>query len=284
MWLAASVPGLVNAQELWSDSEWAEWAARPVLRGQEASPYDEPLATDRPDFTEASNTVGLGVLQIESGYTYIYDDDGALFHGHSGPELLFRYGITDMIELRFVWNYLWESERIGGVTEHTDGAEDFSVGTKTALTSQCGWIPESALITALSTPTGANAFSNENTEIELNYLYSWDVSEELSLAGSAGYSTAGERVTIGVVPVLDRFNVFHKSVAVGLPVTEDVGFYLEYFGLYPDGAFASLPENYIDGGFTYLLNYDVQFDIRAGVGLNDAADDFFAGAGLSVRL
>jgi len=28
----------------------------------------------------------------------------------------------------------------------------------------------------------------------------------------------------------------------------------------------------------------VQWDVRAGVGLNDAADDYFVGTGLSVRM
>ena len=36
---------------------------------------DEPLVTDRPDFTEASSTVGRGVAQLEFGYTYTYNDD-----------------------------------------------------------------------------------------------------------------------------------------------------------------------------------------------------------------
>ncbi|MCA9212882.1 MAG: hypothetical protein KDB27_07455 [Planctomycetales bacterium] len=31
------------------------------------------------------------------------------------------------------------------------------------------------------------------------------------------------------------------------------------------------------------MSDDVQFDIRAGMGLNDDADDFFVGTGLSVR-
>ncbi|MGH7200498.1 MAG: transporter [Planctomycetaceae bacterium] len=34
---------------------------------------------------------------------------------------------------------------------------------------------------------------------------------------------------------------------------------------------------------TWLINDDVQWDIRAGWGLNSAADDFFCGTGLSIR-
>lgn len=55
---------------------------------------DEDLVTDRPDFTEASSVVGLGVLQIESGYTYTHDTAGTVrTQEHSYPEMLFRYGI-----------------------------------------------------------------------------------------------------------------------------------------------------------------------------------------------
>src|SRR5688572_19959342 len=83
-----------------------EWQR--ILRSQEESIYDEPLATDRPDFTEASSVVGRGVLQIETGYTFFFDDeDGTRTRSHTTPESLFRYGITDNVEARFVWNYLW---------------------------------------------------------------------------------------------------------------------------------------------------------------------------------
>src|SRR5687768_10953213 len=60
----------------------AAWAQAPTLfqwgygDGGEGGPdLSEPLVTDRPDFTEASSTVGLGVMQLESGYTYVYDSD-----------------------------------------------------------------------------------------------------------------------------------------------------------------------------------------------------------------
>lgn len=42
-------------------------------------------------------------------------------------------------------------------------------------------------------------------------------------------------------------------------------------------------QHYTDGGFTYKLTDDIQWDIRAGLGRNDAAADYFVGTGLSVR-
>jgi hypothetical protein len=53
--------------------------------------------------------------------------------------------------------------------------------------------------------------------------------------------------------------------------------------LSPISADTNRPQHYFNGGFTYLFNNDVQWDIRAGVGLNEAADNFFAGTGLSLR-
>ena len=82
---------------------------------------DAPLVTDRPDFTEASSTVGRGIAQLEVGYTYTYDDDGGAAKSHSYPEPLLRYGILEnWLELRVGWNYA--SEDVGATT--TSGAED----------------------------------------------------------------------------------------------------------------------------------------------------------------
>src|SRR5262245_38321981 len=49
----------------------------------------EPLVTDRPDFTEASVTVGYGVAQLETGYTFFHDSEGGdRTRSHSFPETL----------------------------------------------------------------------------------------------------------------------------------------------------------------------------------------------------
>jgi len=61
------------------------------------------------------------------------------------------------------------------------------------------------------------------------------------------------------------------------------GAYTEWFAVFPDSADTQQTEHYFNGGFTYLISNDIQWDVRAGTGLNDAADDFFVGTGVSIR-
>jgi len=63
---------------------------------------------------------------------------------------------------------------------------------------------------------------------------------------------------------------------------EKIGSYVEYFGFYPNDLGTDCA-HYVNGGLTYLLTDNVQFDIRLGHGLNNEADDLFTGVGLSVR-
>ena len=73
----------------------------------------EPLVTDRPDFTEASVTVGYGVVQLETGYTFTYDSDGdERPRSHSFPETLLRVGMfAEWFEFRVDWNYARRADR-----------------------------------------------------------------------------------------------------------------------------------------------------------------------------
>jgi Putative MetA-pathway of phenol degradation len=243
------------------------------------SKLDEPLVTDRPDFTEASTTVGQGVVQLEMGYTFTRDsEDGVRTTNHSFPETLLRVGVlADWLEFRADWNYEIERTRTGGVADTESGADDLTLGFKIALTEQqCSW-PETAVILQLSVPTGGDAFTADEVLPGINYLYSWELNEDWSLAGSTGFTGAVDDETD------DMYTQFSQSLSLGHKWSEKLNSYTEWYVLSPIGADTNRPENYLNGGFTYLFNNDVQWDIRAGVGLNEAADDFFAGTGLSLR-
>lgn len=237
---------------------------------------DAPLVTDRPDFTEASSTVGLGVAQIELGYTYSFDNDGTdQTIGHSYPEPLLRAGIlADWLELRVGWNYA--TEAVNGV--RTSGSEDLYLGFKIGLTPQEGILPEMALIPQMFVPVGADPFSADEVLPGLNWIYGWEVTDFISTAGSTQFNRTIDETTT------DAFTEWAQSWTIGYSLGERLGAYTEWFALIPHSADSALPEHFFNGGFTVLINNNVQWDIRAGVGLNDAADDYFAGTGLSIRL
>lgn len=143
-----------------------------LLRWQGQDPVtvapDAAMATDRPDVTEASSTVGAGVLQIESGYTYVRDrSDGDLSQSHSFPETLFRYGTPiDWLELRFAAN---ASQVISPITTSL-GVEDLYVGAKLGLTLQDGVFPEMALVPQMTIPTGATGLTSNKFLPGVNWL------------------------------------------------------------------------------------------------------------------
>lgn len=235
----------------------------------------EPLVTDRPDFTEASSTVGRGVAQIEFGYTYVSDNDGTdQTLGHSYPEALLRYGIfANWLEFRAAWNYA--NEEVNGVG--MSGSEDLYLGFKIGLTPQEGLLPEMSLIPQMTVPTGHNAFTADQVLPGVNWIYGWEVNDFISTAGSTQFNRALDATTSA------SYTEYAQSWTIAYSLADKLGAYTEWFALFPSSADTVKPEHYFNGGFTYLISNDVQWDIRAGVGLNDAADDYFVGTGLSIR-
>ena len=241
---------------------------------------DEPLETDRPDFVEASSLVPRGRAQLESGYTFVQDRSGGVSTtAHAVPQFVFRVGLTERFEARMVWDagYLFEREvdRGTGTVTKRSGGGDMDLGLKTALLEPNGWIPEACLISTLSVPTGADEFVSRKTQPKFNLLYGWDLTEDLSFAGSSGVQYLFQDD--------DNFTQISQAFTAGYSLTEKLGMYVEWFSFYYDGAVGAKPQQYADSGFTYKFTPNFQVDIRVGFGLNDAADDLFTGVGYAVR-
>jgi hypothetical protein len=239
---------------------------------------DEPLVSDRPDFTEASTTVGLRRVQVEMGYTYVRDSNNdTLLSSHSFPETLFRIGMfAEWFEARIGWNYGVNLNRENIVSSIFDGGEDLYVGAKIALTGQDGWRPEMALIPQMNLPTGHTDLTEGQVQPGVNWLYGWDVTEFYAIGGSTQVNRALDDADV-------YYAEFAQSMTVNYTLTEKLGGYTEWFAFFPAASVVALPQHYFDGGFTYRVHNNLQFDVRAGVGLNDAADDFFVGSGSVIR-
>lgn len=240
--------------------------------------WDEPLASDRPDFTEASCTVGRGVCQLETGYTFFHDNDGVTnFNGHSFPEMLLRMGVfADWLELRFAWNFSHEQLRTGGVQTNTSGLDDIYLGLKLGLTLQQGVLPEMALMPQMTVPLGS-AFSANRVLPGVNWLYGWEINDFLSTAGSTQLNLSVDPTTA------NEYTEFAQSWTIGYALAERLGMYTEWFVFCPAGADTARTEHYLDAGFTYSVTNNLQLDIRAGKGISAASVDMFAGAGLVAR-
>ncbi len=89
----------------------------------------QTIVTDRPDQTESSSTVPKGSFQIESGVLFGSSKSGGISIRETlAPSTLFRYGITNGIEIRLVNQFESIKNRI--TSEKANGISDLEIGTK----------------------------------------------------------------------------------------------------------------------------------------------------------
>jgi hypothetical protein len=252
----------------WPDQE------RVMLDGSERG----PLESDRPDFTQSTETVGLRRAQVELGYSYIRDDAQFLDRTtHSYPETLLRVGmLAEWFELRVGWNYGVNLNQGNAVSTVFSGGQDMYVGAKVALVEQNGLLPRMTLMPQLSLPTGDRDFTGGKIQPGLDWLYAWDLTERLVLCGSTQVNESRDLPT-------NYYAQFAQSFVFEYATTDKLTNFAEWFCFMPAGAEVALPQQYFDCGGTYHIHDNFQLDIRIGWGLNDAADDYFTGAGAELR-
>ena len=252
---------------------------------QTTDPMQEPLITDRPDFTESTETIPPGHFQLEAGYTFTYDRERKdRVRDHTAPELLMRIGLMDNFELRIGWDgYSWTDSQFEVETrsgrhvtrdDWTQGANDLSLGVKYKLFEQDGWVPHFGVIGAISVPSGSAGVSSGDVDPEVVLLWAYDISDSFAVAGNVGLAAPTDDG--------DRFFQASASLAAAIALSEKVGAYVEYFGFYPNAEHSDAAHS-VNGGLTYLINNNFQIDWRIGAGLNEEADDFFTGVGFAFR-
>lgn len=245
----------------------------------DATHAQQALVADRPDFTEGTTTVGLGVLQFELGYTFGVDDtDGVATRAHSYGEPLLRAGVfADRLELRVGAGAGSVSTESRGRTVTESGLEDLYLGVKLALSGQRGVLPATAILPQATVPTGGDAFSAGRVLPGVNFVYSWDFTESLSLAG-------GTQVNAAVADGNEDYREWAQSLSWAVALGERTGAYGEWYAFVPSGLAGGRAQHYLNSGLTWLANEDLQWDIRVGFGLNDAAEDVYVGTGVVFRI
>lgn len=269
-----------------SHAEWFEFCddfTKPLAA--QRNPWEERIETERHDFTQSAVTVGRGVVQLESGYTYFYKDaNGETESSHTFPEMLVRVGLSEDIEFRLRWDYVWQF-----IDEAPDqiGAEDLRYSLKLQLTRpECGgFLPTSALELRGSAPTGGEAFTTEKVEFALDFIYQWQLTAGATLAGSTGFGTSGfgDFGLLPEEPAEDRFHSLSQSAVVGFELSESNTMYVEWYGIFSDGLEDESVVSVLNVGIDHYVSNNLVLDWRAGVGLSRDSDDFFTGVGGGYR-
>jgi hypothetical protein len=269
--------GLVVGQE--PAAETRPESPIPDILGRREGRGEGEIETDRDSFTPAVTTAGRSRLIVESAYTFL--DNRGIPETHSFPELLFRWGVADRLELRLGWNY-----EMGGVAAAVSGVQGgdagavgdmtheytLNYGLKAAVTEQDWWLPAAAVIVAGRTPTGGDG---RGTQLVLTPIVGWEFLDRWKFDAACRYGTGNEEG--------DHFDLVAPSAVVKAPVGEKISVHAEYFGLFSRDKAEDFVLHYFSPGAHYLITPDLEIGVRLGWGLNDQSARFFSNAGLGWR-
>lgn len=236
------------------------------------------LVTDRPDQTESAVTVPNGHAQVEMGML-LGEADGE--RTLNVATTLIRVGVHPRLELRLGvdgWVKTYEDEE-------SSGLGDGSVGLKLLLWGEDELRPQAALLAWTTLPIGASNVSTEHVDPGFRLSFSHTLSDRVGFGYNTGvvWETEVETGSRRIAATdSDTLATFQYTASLGITLTERWKYFIEVFGDIPLNASGG-PAHSVDGGFTYLIHPNVQWDISGGAGLNDAADDWFVGTGISFR-
>jgi hypothetical protein len=237
-----------------------------------ARPSQEPLVSDRPDFTEAVETLAPGRVQLEGGHTF---SRAAAEKTNTSGEVLLRIGVASRAELRLeAGSYSTLTSPLTDVRGREDGAVGMKVRLHDAPDSGRSIVPALSLLVATSVPTGSSVFRQRAMQPEAKLASAWTLSDRVSFAANVNVARP--------VDGSDRFTEWAASGSLGVSLTERYGLYAEVFGFAPQ--LSGAPRTaYANSGLTAGVTPSFQLDIRAGVGLNGTGPDYFVGAGFAKR-
>lgn len=227
----------------------------------------QTIVTDRPDQTESSSTVPKGSLQIETGVLFgSSKSKGITIKETLAPSTLFRFGITNGIEIRLLNQF--ESINNKTTSEKVNGISDLEIGTKFQIFQKEDVNTEIAFLSHLILPTGSKDVTIDNFGTINKLSISHVLNETIGLGYNVGYDYFGT----------GKGN-FTYSVAFAIGLTPKFGIYLEPYGNIIE--FKNHEANF-DAGITYLIQDNFQLDASFGTGLNHTMNYFSLGGSINI--
>ena len=283
-----------------SDENRFWYTYRPNLLGAYVEPewdFYNLINTDRPDFTDATFSAGKGVTIIESGYTFREISNQSLaIHKQQLPEVLTRVGLTDEFEIRMKWNGLvmtQTTDPVTGLSANQFGGDDLNLGFKYEIAQQNGLVPMFTFVGSTMVPSGTHGFSANQLQPTANLVYGWGLRRWLYLKMSTGVDflrNSNPQLNVGTLqgsPIttrtFDNTSDWHQSASMLYQVSKRIGGFAEWYSFFRDNGQDNRAQHFIDTGTFIYLTQHLQLDARVGKQLSTTDENFFTGAGFSVR-
>jgi Putative MetA-pathway of phenol degradation len=221
------------------------------------------LVGDRPDQTESAFIIPKGYFQFEDGF--LYENETSETQNISYSSMLLRYGLFKNFELRFATEYgMIKSTGLDDIK----GFSPFTIGAKIHVNEENGWVPQIAFLTHINiAKTGAKDFLQDYHSTQMAMTFNHTINKSWSV----GYS-------IGVEFLPDvNYSVGTYTFVSGFSISEKIGAFIEAYGDFSKYAYA---DNKINGGVTFLVLPNLQFDVAGGFGLSQYSANSYFGLGL----
>jgi hypothetical protein len=247
-------------------------AAAAQSQASVAAETPEKVDADRPGFTEPTGTLGSGVVQIESGFTFERERDGSRLF--SPAATLLRMGVGSRFDLRVATDgYQATAESGGNGLIRHGGLADIAVGGKLRVWGQTRLVPAFSVLFNVSLPSGHRDFTSGGYDPTVKVSLSKDLPGGFNLGGNMNFSA----ITLNERHQMER--AFSVTAAHDLP--HGFGGYIEFYSILP--AAGERAVNVLNGGVTHALGRNMQWDVEAGCGISGRGPRYFVAGGLVVR-
>lgn len=231
----------------------------------------ESLTTDRAEYTIATEVVGTGVLQLETGFLLESMRAARVIHA---PVPWISVGLTRRLELRVGGDgALWERTGAAGAYERASGLSDMGVELKWKLLDEHGRLPALAIAPSLSSPVGRSGFSSGAYDPTLKLAWGKGLLHGFRASGNLNVSSLTEdrRFLQRAVTLCIEHNLPHGLVG-----------YWENYTLWPRER-GGERETMWNTGLFHAIGKNAQIDVEVARCFASGVSHWYLGTGFVIR-
>ena len=233
--------------------------------------FSKPSFGAMPLTTDDAYTVEKGKVQTELAVDFTRQDN---HDKELAPSAVITYGLFERMDVGVGSAYVFIHPAEG---ENENGLGDTGVKLKYHFTDQNGWIPHFAVSGTVKIPTASESkgLGSGKMDLNLNTIFTWNVSKRWQLYSNVGYTFIGEH------KAKDELNY---SIAAQFALSDKWALVGDIFGV--NNFNGDRHDDPISGlvGTQYVLSDNLVVDAGVEIGMNKAAPDYRLTVGLTIFL